>query len=164
MYEQIKQLLQSGRIVIFTESNWKERLVILFYEWKFLIKNCWRYTKEETERYSKQESRKITKIITPERHIYKAGDIVDLDIEALEKCDDWKEHKDSCWDWKWLEIKQAINDIAWLYYRIYTKDKSGYISIWHEYILPHTPSDQSKEERLAEWVKQGWAVDGKIIK
>ena len=121
-------------------------------------------TKEEIEGVN----REIVRIDSPERITYKEWDLVDLDIDALEKTYDWKFYKEGFWDWKWLIIKKMFNELQWVVYSIYTKNKTNYFAIWSEYLLPHNPQENkttlSDEELLEELRKRNLLVNKEVVK
>lgn len=176
-YEKIILLLRCWKIPIIKDKDWDYASCIYWKDW-YIFASDWQHdiydvynsnwyiwNKEEVEKYK----REIVRIDTPERHIFKKWDIVDLDIEALKKTNDWEDYKEDFWDYKNLEIKNICNNISWLYYDIYIKDKSDNCSIWAEYVLPNTEDNTKKielsdEQLLEEARKRGLIKSWEVVK
>ena len=170
-YERIIMLIKLGKTPIVKDEDWEYSACIYQKDWMVFISWCvngidniyinnWSLrNKEEIEYYN----REIVRIDTPEKHIFKAWDIIDLDIEALEKTSNWEEYKKNYGDGKWLEIKSICNERDWLYYRIKTKDKSTRWNIWAEFILPHQEEDDEIEKAIELLTKAGRLKDWKIL-
>ena len=171
-YEKIINIIRQWRIPVVKSKNWYYIACIFEKDWNIFttdwysdikdiyIGNWYSRNKEEVE----ERKREIVAIHDRQRNEYRSWDLVDLDIEALEKTNDWGGFKDKYWDGKWLEICAVHNEKSWLYYRIHTKDKSNWNAFGYEYLLPHDTTITWKDKWLEEWIKNGYLEDGKIVK
>ena len=150
-FNKIITLIRAWKIPVIKDLDWKYRACIFEKDWKVFVTTfdeniewiynqnwiCWR------EDEIRKNEWKIIRIDERNKNEYKDWDLVDLDIEALEKTIDWNilKHKYESGT-KWLKIDYTKNELDAVI-KVYNLENDNYLWIAKEYILPHI-----KEEKI----------------
>jgi len=162
-YEEIIMLIKLGKTPIVKDVDWwycaciyQKDGIIFATDLNEDIRNVFDGSWDERDEEDIEEhKREIVRVDTPERHIFKEWDLIDLDIEALEKIEGWENIKVYFWDGKWLVIESVSNAMSWLYYSIKIKNWRNQF-LWAGYILPHKVEKEVQKMTVKEICNKLW--------